>query len=74
MIPKICANCEWGANIKDAQGQIAVVICSYMPLSISEYPNYSCGCFKMAENPELVYEQNEPGPFSGPEGESPNEG
>ena len=57
MIPKICANCEWGNNIANETGQVSLVICAYMPLAIAEYPNHSCGCFKMSANPQISFEE-----------------
>ena len=60
MIPKICANCTWGTPITSAMGDVQIVICNYMPLAISEYPSHSCGCFQMAENPQIVMNDSEP--------------
>ena len=59
MIPKICANCEWGSNIVDADGNVQVVVCGYMPLAIAEYPAHTCGCFKMSENPQVKIEDSD---------------
>ena len=59
MIPKICANCAYGNNINNELGQITMTLCHFMPITVAEAPNYSCGCFDMGDNPQIVLPDHE---------------
>lgn len=53
MIPKICANCAHGANIRNGEGLVAV-LCSYLPIHVAKVPDASCGCFAISDEPEVL--------------------
>ena len=53
MIPRICANCAHGSNINNAQNQIVITICGYMPIGITKKPDETCGCYAMSDTPSI---------------------